>query len=92
MANHKQAAKRNRQRIKIQAHHRHFRTTMRSQIKRVRVALEAGDSEKAKEALVIAVPMVDRCAQKNVLPRKRASRIIGRLTRAVNGTLVTPAG
>ena len=91
MANHQQAAKRNRQRIKIQAHHRHFRTTMRSQIKRVRVALEAGDSEKAKDALGLAIPLVDRCAQKNVLPRKRASRIIGRLTRAVNNVAVTPA-
>lgn len=91
MANHPQAAKRNRQRIKIQAHHRHFRTTMRTQIKRVRTALEAGDAEKAKEALGLAIPLVDRCAQKNVLPRKRASRLIARLTRAVNTVTAQPA-
>ena len=84
MANHPQAAKRNRQRIKIQAHHRHYRSTMRTEIKRVRAALEAGDNAKAKELLGTAIPLVDRCAQKNVLPRKRASRIIARLTRAVN--------
>lgn len=91
MANHPQAAKRNRQRIKIQAHHRHFRTSMRTHIKHVRAAIEAGDMEKAKEALGLAIPVVDRCAQKNVLPRKRASRLIARLTRAVNIVSVQPA-
>ena len=91
MANHVQAAKRNRQRVKIQAHHRHYRTTMRTEIKRVRAALEAGDNAKAVEHLGVAIPMVDRCAQKNVLPRKRASRIIARLTKAVNIASAQPA-
>ena len=40
-------------------------------------------SGKAAEVLKSAVPMIDRCAQKNVIPRKRASRMIARLTKRV---------
>ena len=83
MATHPQAEKRNRQRIKRQAHHRHYRSTMRTYIKRTHAALEKGEKEVAKKALEIAIPFIDRCAQKNVIPRKRASRMIARLTKAV---------
>lgn len=83
MANHPQAQKRNRQRVNRQAHHRHFRTSMRTLIKSVTVAVSAKESDKARDALKTAVPLIDSCAQKNVIPRKRASRIISRLTRAV---------
>lgn len=83
MANHPQAEKRNRQRIRLQAHHRHFRSTMRSLIKAVRAEVDAKNTDKARQALALAVPMIDRCAQKSVIPRKRASRIISRLTKAV---------
>lgn len=86
MANHPQAEKRNRQRIKRQSHHRHFRSTMRTLIKRTMAALGKGDKQGANEVLKAAVPYIDRCAQKNVIPRKRASRMISRLTRAVLGT------
>lgn len=84
MANHRQAAKRNRQRIKRQAHHRHFRATMRSLIKRVRSAMDKKDTPQAKETLIKAIPLIDSCAQKGVIPKKRASRMISRLTRGVS--------
>ena len=84
MANHPQAEKRNRQRIKVQAHHRHYRSLMRTLIKRVKQAVEQKDGTKAKESLQQAVPAIDKCAQKGVIPRPRASRTISRLTHAVN--------
>ena len=83
MANHRQAEKRNRQRIRRQAHHRHFKTTMRTYIKRVRTAVEEADTTAAQGALKEAVPMLDKCAQKGIIPRKRASRLVSRLTLAV---------
>lgn len=85
MANHAQAEKRNRQRIRRQAHNRHVRATMRTMIKRVRAAIDENDAEKARQALLVAVPTIDRGAQKGVVPRKRASRTISRLTKAVTG-------
>jgi ribosomal protein S20 len=56
---------------------------MRSLIKAVREAITEKDHGKAQTALKNAVPMIDRCAQKGVIPHKRASRVISRLTTAV---------
>ena len=84
MANHPQAEKRNRQRIKKQAHHRHYRTTLRTHVKRVRSAVADKDQERAREALKAAIPFIDRCAGKGIVPAKRASRAVSRLTKAVN--------
>lgn len=84
MANHQQAEKRNRQRVKRQAQHRHARSTMRTLIKRVDGAIEEKDPAKAKEALKAAIPQLDKCGQKGVIPKKRAARAISRLTRRVN--------
>ncbi len=83
MATHPQAEKRNRQRIKRQSHHRHYRSTMRTFVKRTQDAMQKGEKELAEKALKLAVPLIDRCAQKNVIPKKRASRMVARLTRAV---------
>lgn len=84
MANHPQAEKRNRQRLKLQAHHRHFRTSMRTHVKRLRLALGAGDRPEAQAALNAALPLIDRCAQKGIIPRQRAARLVSRLTCAFN--------
>jgi small subunit ribosomal protein S20 len=84
VANHPQAAKRNRQRINRQALNRHFKSTMRTYVKRVRKAIEDHAPEEAKKALAKATPIIDRCAQKGVIPAKRAARFVSRLTRAVS--------
>ncbi|MBK6846868.1 MAG: 30S ribosomal protein S20 [Proteobacteria bacterium] len=84
MANHPQAEKRNRQRLKLQAHHRHYRTSMRTHVKRLRLALGSGDRQEAQAALGAVVPLIDRCAQKGIIPRQRASRLVSRLTCAFN--------
>ena len=55
MANHPQAKKRNRQRIKITARNRHVRSTVRTFVKTVAAAIEVGDKDKAKAALGEAV-------------------------------------
>ena len=85
MANHRQAEKRDRQRIKRQARNRRFKTAMRTLIKRTRAAIGEKSLAGADEALKAAIPMIDRVAQKGIIPRARASRMISRLTTAVNG-------
>ena len=83
MANHPQAKKRARQRIKITARNKHVRSTVRTFVKNVVTAIEAGDKDKAKAALGDAVRQLDRAVTKGVVPRKTASRKISRLTLAV---------
>lgn len=84
MANHKSALKRVRQTAKRRLRNRHVMTTTRTYIKRLRAAVDSGNAEEAKEALLLAVRALDRAATKGVMHRKQASRKIGRLTKAVN--------
>ena len=84
MANHPQAKKMNRQRLKITTRNRHFRTGFRTHMKRVLMAIEASKKNEAQEALKTAIRNLDRAVTKGILKRATASRTISRLTIAVN--------
>lgn len=83
MANHASAKKRVRQTLKRTLRNRHVRTTVRTYVKRVRAAVEAGDSAQAGAALALAVRHIDRAVSKGVFHRKTGSRYISRLSRQV---------
>ena len=82
MANHKQAEKRNRQRIKRRTRNLMHLSTMRTYMKRVRKALATKDGEAAKESLPDAIQAISKAASKGVIHRNTASRYISRLTLA----------
>ncbi len=84
MANHKQAKKRNRQRLKTTVANRHRRSTVRTFIKQVRSKIEEGNPEEAQQALGNAIRQIDKAAGKGLFHRKAASRKISRLAVAVN--------
>jgi small subunit ribosomal protein S20 len=84
LANHKSALKRNRQNEKKNARNTHVRSTLRTHIKRVREAVEGKDTQKAKDALTAAIPVIDSAASKGVIHSNTASRSVARLTRLVN--------
>ena len=84
MANHKQAEKRNRQRIKRRDRNLRHLSTMRTYMKRVRRALATDQVDEAKQALPVAVTAIGRAASKGVVHRNTAARYISRLTKAVN--------
>lgn len=84
LANHMQAKKRARQTLKRVARNQHIRTTLRTYVKRVRVNIAESNGEAAKESLKIAVKQIDKSVTKGILHRRTASRIISRLTVAVN--------
>ncbi|MED5373489.1 MAG: 30S ribosomal protein S20 [Myxococcota bacterium] len=84
MANHADALKRMRQNAKRRMRNRHYRATMRTQIKKVRVAIEAGDAETAAANLNGAVSIIQRLATKGIIHRNQASRRVARLYKAVN--------
>ena len=90
MANTASAEKKNRQRIKRRARNLYHLTTMRTFVKRVRVAIDDKDIKVAKEALGAAIEQLDKAAQKGAIKKQTAARTKSRLTVAVNG-LAAPA-
>ncbi|MDX2493775.1 MAG: 30S ribosomal protein S20 [Desulfuromusa sp.] len=84
MANHKSAAKRNRQNTVKKARNAHIRSTMRNLVKQVREAVIAEDKEAAQAALAKAIPYIDRTATKGVIHKATASRKISRLNKLFN--------
>jgi len=83
VANHKDAIKRNKQNDKRRTHNRHFRSTMRNQIKKLREVIEAGDKDGANTQLKATVSTIHRVCSKGVIHRNQAARKISRLNAAV---------
>lgn len=84
MANHKQAEKRNRQRIKRRSRNLLHLSSMRTYIKRVRNALERKDLQQAEAALPEAIKAIGKAASKGVIHNKTAARYSSRIVTAVN--------
>ena len=85
MANTKSAEKRIRQSAKRNERNRAARSAMRTAIKKVRGAVDAGDGPGAETALRDAVQLIDRTVTKNVVHRNTAARTKSRLVKAGRG-------
>jgi len=83
LANHVSAAKRARQSEKRRLVNRARKSAMRTAIKRVLAAVEAGDADAARAALARAVPLIDRAGRHGVIHRRQASRRVSRLNARV---------
>jgi len=84
LATHKSALKRQRQNEKKRARNVHIRSTLKTVVKRVRLAVAAKDTEKARTALAEAIPAINKAKSKGVIHGNTASRKVSRLTRLVN--------
>ncbi|MDQ3585225.1 MAG: 30S ribosomal protein S20 [Acidobacteriota bacterium] len=84
MPNHQSAEKRMRQNERRRLVNRGNRTRMRTQIKKLRAALSAGDTSALQTALAETVSVIDKSVQKGVLHRNAAARYKSRLTARVN--------
>ena len=84
MANHPSAEKRNRQRITRTARNRAVSSSVRTFVKRVRVALEAKNAADAATALKVAIVEIDQASSKGVVHPRAASRTISRLSAQVH--------
>ena len=93
MANHSSAVKRNRQRIKKTDRNRAAKSGLRTELKKARAAVV---SAPATSAVLVkaAVSALDRAASGGTIPAKRASRVKGRLARALHkaAKAVAPTG
>jgi small subunit ribosomal protein S20 len=79
MANHPSAEKRNRQRIKRSERNSSMTSTVRTAVKKARVALSAGDGAAAKDAVSKASQLLARAASKGILHDRTASRTTSRI-------------
>jgi small subunit ribosomal protein S20 len=83
MPNTQSSKKRLRQNEKIRIRNRSAKSTMRSQLRRVREAVQAGDSDKAKAEFRIAQKKIDQAASKNLLHKNAAARTKSRLVKLI---------
>lgn len=79
MANSPQARKRARQAEKHRMRNAGMRSMMRTQVKRVVYAIEAGDKTSAQDAYKAAVPVLDNMARKGLIHKNKAARHKSRL-------------
>ncbi len=83
MPNHKSAEKRVRQNEKRRAVNRSNRAQVRTQIKKLRSAIE-GVEGSAQELLIPTVSLIDKAVNKGILHKNTAARYKSRLTAHVN--------
>lgn len=83
MPNTASAKKRLRQNEKLRRHNRTLRSRMRSQLRKVREAVEEGDSAKAQAEFRVATKRLDQAASKNLIHRNAAARSKSRLSKLV---------
>jgi len=88
LAIHLSAIKRARQAEKRRLRNLHIKTTVKSSIKTVTMAVEKKDAEGAQKALLKAIPLIQKAQSKGVFHKNTSARKISRLTRAVNGLKV----
>jgi small subunit ribosomal protein S20 len=83
MANTVQARKRARQATEQRAHNMSLRSTLRTAIKKVRKAIDAGDKAAAQAVFKESQPVIDSIADKNNGHKNLAARQKSRLSAAI---------
>ncbi|MBV6271743.1 30S ribosomal protein S20 [Alcaligenaceae bacterium CGII-47] len=83
MANSAQARKRARQAVALNKHNTSLRSMLRTSIKRVRQAIEAGDQTAANAVFIKATSVIDRIADKQIIHKNKAARHKSRLSAAI---------
>jgi small subunit ribosomal protein S20 len=86
MPNHKSAEKRVRQSEKRRVINRGHRSKVRTYIKKLRVALDSGNSEDVQSVLPEVISVIDKSVQKGVMHKNAAARYKSRLTVRANQT------
>ncbi|WP_425397948.1 30S ribosomal protein S20 [Aeoliella sp.] len=85
MPNSESAKKRLRQNETRNARNRAVKSNVRSQVRKVRAAVAAGNVEESEAALKVATKKLDQAASKNVIHANAAARTKSRLSKAVKG-------
>lgn len=84
MANLKTAKKRAKVAVVRRDRNAARKSALRTSIKNVRTAVEAGDKDLAQEKLALALKNIDQAASKGLLHKNNAARKKTKITKAVN--------
>ena len=84
MAHHASAQKRMRQGEKRRARNRKNVSQLKTQVKKLRAAIDEGNAEAAKKLLPVTVGEIDKAAKKGVVHDNAAARYKSRLSRKVS--------
>jgi len=84
MPNSRSAKKRVKQDTKRRTLNREQRSELRTQVKKLRAAVAAGDAEASRQELRRTVKALDQAAAKGLIHKNTAARVKSRLTRSVN--------
>jgi small subunit ribosomal protein S20 len=91
VANTKSAEKQNRQAIRHRARNQAITSAVRTQVRKFREALAAGDATRLRSELTAAVRAISKAASKGVIHKAQASRRISRLSKAASHAAAQPA-
>jgi small subunit ribosomal protein S20 len=80
---HASAVKAHRQTVKRTSHNRELRARLRTALKSIRAAIDAGKAAEAKQALGATFSIVDKMAAKGIIHDNAAGRYKSRLARRV---------
>jgi small subunit ribosomal protein S20 len=83
MANTAQARKRARQSSDARAHNMAQRSELRTAIKKIGIAIQAGDKAAAAAVYQSSVSVIDRIADKKIIHKNKAARHKSRLAQAI---------
>ena len=86
MPNSASAAKRNRQSLVRRARNRSIKSAIKSQVRKVRDAIEAGDVATGEAEFRLAAKRVDKAAAKGVVHPNLAARLKSRLSAALKAS------
>ena len=84
MATHKSALKAHKQAEKRRVQNRVHRSRLRTQVKKLRKAIDSGDADGARGLLRDTLSLLDRSVGRRILQRNTAARTKSRLTRRIN--------
>ncbi|MGO4302927.1 MULTISPECIES: 30S ribosomal protein S20 [unclassified Cupriavidus] len=88
MANSAQARKRARQAVAQNAHNSSLRSRLRTAVKAVRKAIDAGDKAAAAEIFKQSQTVIDSIADKKIVHKNKAARHKSRLSAAIKAMAV----
>lgn len=83
MANIKSAQKRARQAVHRRLHNMQLRARLRTHIKKVLKAIEAGEKQSATDSYKAAVPIIDSSVNKRIIHKNRAATYKSRLNKRI---------